>query len=127
MKLDELVEKYIQCRDKKGVYKTEYEAKIAKLEAAMEKIEAVLIATFNETGMESIRTDMGTAYKTSRISATVADREAYFNWVGEDFDERRVFLDSRCNKSAVEQYKAANEELPPGVNWSETIVVNIRR
>ena len=30
-------------------------------------------------------------------------------------------------KSAVEQYKSVNQELPPGINWREERVVNIRR
>ena len=30
-------------------------------------------------------------------------------------------------KTAVEQFKAVNDDLPPGVNWAETQVVNFRR
>lgn len=128
MRIDDLVAKYIKLRDKKSEFKKEYEDKVAVIDAALEKVEAVFLKHFNETGQDSATCKgVGTAYKTSRASATVADREAYFNWVGADFDERRVFLESRCSKSAVEQFKAANEELPPGINWSETITVNIRR
>lgn len=127
MRLDELVGKYIELRDKKDKMKADFKTKTAQLDATLDKIEALLLATFNETGMESVRTDMGTAYKTSRVSTTVADRDVYFNWVGEDYENRRVFLESRCNKTAVEDYKTANNALPPGVNWSETAVVNFRR
>ena len=36
-------------------------------------------------------------------------------------------LERRVNKTAVEQFKAVNDDLPPGINWSETQVVNFRR
>jgi hypothetical protein len=36
-------------------------------------------------------------------------------------------LERRVNKKTVEQFKDVNDDLPPGVNWSETQVVNFRR
>jgi hypothetical protein len=36
-------------------------------------------------------------------------------------------LERRASKSAVEQYRDTNDELPPGLNWREEITVNIRR
>ena len=127
MKLNELVEKYIVLRDRRAERKRAYEEADAADVALQEKIEAVLLKTFDENGMDSVKTANGTAYKSTRNSATVGDRDAYINWVLEDPQERQVFLESRCNKSAVEQYKAANDELPPGINWRSELVVNVRR
>ena len=36
-------------------------------------------------------------------------------------------LERRVNKTAVEQFKSVNDDLPPGINWSETQVINFRR
>lgn len=127
MKVDELVSKYIMLRDKKAEMKKEYEGKAAKVMEVMDKIEAVLLKTFQDTGSDSIKTEMGTAFKSTRSSATVADRDAYFGWVLADPEERMMFVESRANKTAVEQYKAANDDLPPGLNWREEVVVNVRR
>jgi len=42
-------------------------------------------------------------------------------------NEEWSLLEIRPSKAAVEQFLAANEELPPGVNWRSERVVNFRR
>jgi len=127
MKASELVEKYIQLRDRKGEMKKEYEEKVSKLTLALDRIETVLLGTLNTAGIDSIKTEYGTAYTSTRSSATVADRDEYFGWVQEDPEERLIFLEARANKVAIQQYKEVHGELPPGLNWREERVLNIRR
>jgi hypothetical protein len=125
MKINELVEKYIALRDRRAERKASYD-KDDSLDVAMqEKIEAVLLKHFNETGAESVKTAYGTAYKSSRTSATVADRDVFFTYVIEH--KAYELLESRCNKTAVAQHKAANNDLPPGINWREELTINVRR
>lgn len=125
LKTDVLVEKYIQLRDKKAEMKKAYELKVAGVDEVLEKIEVELLRRFQTEGTESVSTKVGTAYISTRASATVADWEIFSKFVidGQNWD----FLEKRCSKEAVVQYKAAHEDLPPGINWSETRVVNIRR
>lgn len=126
MKLNELVGKYIQLRDKKAALKKEYDEKVAGVDSVLDKIEAVLLKTFDETGMESVKTEFGTAYKSTRTSASVADWDAFWGYVREK--EAYEMLERRCNKTAVDQHRAANDgQLPPGLNWREELVVNVRR
>lgn len=125
MKLDELVGKYIELRDRKAVFKAEYDQKVSKLDQALEKIEAILLKTFDDTGMESVRTDAGTAYKSVRTSTSVADRDIFLGFVRDN--DAWELLETRAAKKAVEEYVAANEELPPGVNMRSEVTVNVRR
>lgn len=125
MKVSELVGKYIELRDKKASHKAEYEAKVLKLDEVINKIEAKLLEVFNSTGMDSVKTEFGTAYRSTRSTASVADRDIFFGFVKEK--EEWPLLEIRASKTAVEQYKAANEELPPGISWREEQTVNIRR
>jgi hypothetical protein len=125
MKLSELVGKYVELRDKKAQIKAEYDAKVGKLDEVLNKIEATLLNTFEQTGMDSVKTEFGTAYTSTRNTATVADPDAFMTYVKEN--EAWYMLEKRCSKAGVEQYKAANESLPPGVNWRSERVVNIRR
>lgn len=125
MDYNELVSKYIQVRDKKAEMKKEFDGKVAKIDAALDKIEAALLSYFNENGLESISTDAGTAYKTTRTSATVADWDASLTFIRDH--ELWHLLEHRVSKKAVEEFKAANDDLPPGINWREEQVVNIRR
>lgn len=125
MNFNEVVSKYIQLRDKKAQLKAEYDAKVVKIDEVMDKVESVLIKHFAETGVESIRTDAGTAYKTTRTSAPIADWDAFLAHVIETEDYH--LLEHRASKKAVEEYKQTNQDLPPGVNWREEVVVNIKR
>ena len=125
MNLNELVEKYIALRDQKAQIKQSYDAQVAHVDMLLDKIEAVLLKTFEESGMESVKTPSGTAYRSTRASASIADWDAF--WAHVHKNEAWELLERRCNKTAVEQFKAANDDLPPGVNWREERVVNVRR
>lgn len=126
MKLSEVVEKYIALRDKKAQLKSEYEGKVAVIDETLNKIEAKLLEVFDQTGMESVKTEFGTAYKSIRTAASVADRDAFMNHVIAHNDWS--LLEVRAAKAAVEQYKSANDDqLPPGINWRAETVVNFRR
>jgi hypothetical protein len=125
MKLSELVARYIDLRDTKARYKAEYEAKVAGLQDTMDKIEAKLLEVFSTTGMESVKTEAGTAYASVRTFASVADKEAFLEFVRAK--EEWSLLDVRASKLAVEQFVDANEDIPPGISLRQEKVVNVRR
>jgi hypothetical protein len=125
MKMSELVGKYIEARERKAQLKAEFDMKTARLDEVMNKIEAKLMQVFQETGMDSVKTEFGTAYTTTRTTASVADRDAFMEYVRTN--DEWPLLEVRASKAAVEQYKSVHEELPPGINWREERVVNIRR
>lgn len=77
MKLDELVANYIKLRDKKSQLKKQYDEKVAKVDAVMDKMEAIILKTFQDSGIDSARTDAGTAYISTRTSASVASRRSF--------------------------------------------------
>ncbi len=126
MKLSEAVTLYIQLRDKKAQMKSDFEASVAPINDKMEKLEAKLLDVFNKTGMDSVKTEHGTAYTAVRTTASVADREAFMEFV--KANEEWSLLEVRASKTAIEQFRDSNDnELPPGVNIRSERVVNIRR
>lgn len=121
-----IVEKYIALRDMKALMKTKYEAKVAKVDQIMDKIEGAILAEFNAQGMEACTTKAGTAYKQLRVSAGVADWDSALGFIREQ--ELWQMLEHRVSKVAVSEYKDANDgDLPPGINWREEYVINVRR
>lgn len=126
MKMDDLVLKYIQTREKKSKIKAAYDADKAKYDTLQDKIEALLLLRFKELGIDSVKTEFGTAYSSTQTSATLADWDAFRTFCQSQADPFQ-YLDRKANKTAVEQYRASNDELPPGINWSETRTVNFRR
>ncbi len=125
MTVEELVQNYIALRDKKAQMKAAYELEVGKVTAVMDKVEARLLELFQQIGVDSVKTAAGTAYTSTRVSATVADWDTFLTHVKNN--GAWELLERRCSKAAVEQFRAANDDIPPGVNWSEERVVNIRR
>lgn len=123
--MKELVDRYIKLRDAKAQLKAKHTAELLPLEEMLAKIEAAILAHCNEQGLEAIRTEGGTAYKTVRTSASVADWDATLRFIREN--ELWHMLERRVSKDAVVQWREANGDLPPGLNWREEITINVRR
>lgn len=126
MKIDKLVGTYIELRDQKARLKADYDAKVAHIDKAMNLIEAAMLQHFNATGSDSVNVrGVGTAYRTIKASCTVADKDAFMQYIRNN--EAWEMLDIRANKTTVAQFRAANDDIPPGLNWSETVGVNFNR
>lgn len=125
MKVDALVSIYIQLRDRRATRKAAYEADDAKDKSYQEKIEAKLLAHFNATGTDKVGCEFGTAYTSTRTSAKVADWDQILGFI--KMKALWNMLEHRVSKTAVEEYMQEHQELPPGVNISREIVVNVRR
>jgi hypothetical protein len=125
MNAREVISQFIKLRERKAALKAEYEEKASKIQEHMDKIETALLKTFAAQGVDSLKTDAGTAFQSTRTSASVSDKELFLEFVR--IKEEWALLDIRASKSAVEQFVASNQELPPGVNWRSERVVTIRR
>lgn len=123
--MKELVEKYIKLRDAKAKLSQKHKDKVAQIDEILEAIEAALLEQFDQHGIDSVRSEAGTAYTSTRVSASVADWDAVLNYV-RDKDLWNL-LERRVSKDAVKQFREEHDDLPPGVNWSEEKVINIRR
>lgn len=125
MKMNEIVEKYIALRDKKALMKKEFDKSVEEINTVMAKLEGIVLKEFQESGLDSVKTKAGTAYKSTRTSVTTADWDAVLAFIKDE--QAWEMLEHRLNKKAVEQYREVNDDLPPGVNWREEIVINVRR
>ena len=124
-KIDEVVAAYIKLRDKKKVIAERHKEELAKTNEVMEFMENWLMKELNTLGVESAKTEVGTAYKKKRTSIKVQDFDAFLDFVKEN--DCWHMLDKRANKSAMEEFLEAQEELPPGISIVVDNVVQIRR
>jgi len=124
--LDAIVAKYIQLRDLKAAKKKAFDADVELIDKGMDKLEAYFLGVMKQQGLKSLPTTSGTPYQSSRTSVTVADPAVYFAWILEDPD-RAPFLDIKANKTAVAAFKEEHADLPPGLNWREELVCNVKR
>ena len=125
MKIDSIIERYIKLRDKKAQMKAAFDASTADINNAMTRCEQVILEEINSQGVESVRTEFGTAFKSVTTSVTAADGEMFMQFC--IANDRMDMLEKRPNKTAVEEYKAANDDLPPGINYRQAVSLNVRR
>jgi hypothetical protein len=126
MKLSDAVSLYIKLRDRKAEIKAQMDEAIKPIQEKMDKLEVKLLEAFQATGVDSVKTEFGTAYTSVRTTASIADRDAFMEFV--KAHSEWSLLEIRAAKLAVEQFRAANDnELPPGINIREERVVNVRR
>lgn len=125
MDLKDLIARYVDLRDKKAQKKAEFDSQLARYDEAMGKIENVLLATMNQSGLESVRAEAGTAYKAKQVRVGVADWDAIRGFIAEN--DAWYMLDKRVSKTGVLQYKEEHGALPPGLNYAEEFVINVRR
>lgn len=120
-----IVERYLALREERKTRKADYDADDTELVAAMTRIENFFLKDMATNNTQSIRTEFGTAFKKRVVSVSVADWKATLGFIREnDFWH---MLTSSVSKSAIEEYRAEKNELPPGLNWREVVEVQIRK
>lgn len=124
MTLDDMVDKYVRIRDAKGAAKQAFDDETSRMTAALTKLEGLILDRLNAAGAESVKTKFGTAYKKSRSSVSVKDRDEFYSWaVGTD---NLGAIDMKANAKAVRELLQKGIEVP-GVKYGESIEVGIRR
>lgn len=123
--LQEAIDLYISLRDEKEQLSKELKERLKPIDEKMSKIEAKVLQAFDKLGTDSVKTNAGTAYVSRKTSVTTADKESFLKYIKEN--EEWGLLDVRPLKASIEQYREANDDIPPGLNWREEITVNFRR
>lgn len=125
MDTDALIAEYIELRDAKAQLKKQWSEDNEKIDRRLNQIEAEFLNKFNTENSESAKAASGIAFKTTRTTAKVVDRDSWLRDIIEN--ENYQFIESKANKTAVDQYIAEHGEPPPGVNIVTETTVNIRR
>lgn len=123
--VEDVVRAYVTLRDKKNERKREHAEELRPLTEKMEKLENWLMRDLQTRKVESEKTKAGTAFMSTVSSATVQDRDAFFEFVIKE--KMWDLLENRVSKSVVKDRLEETGELVPGVNYNVTKVVRIRR
>jgi hypothetical protein len=123
--VDELVSRYIKLRDKLKEADEAHKLKTQAARAYLDTLNGKLLERLNEIGGDGIKTPHGTAYRTTRRSASIADGAVFRQYVIDNasFD----LVDWRANANAVDDFIKENGSQPPGVNYSVAYTVGVRR
>lgn len=123
--IEEMVGQYVKLRDGLKKADEEHKKKTATARAYLTALDGGLLAKLNEIGGENVKTAVGTVYRTTRRSAVIRDGDAFRSYVinNDEFD----LVDWRANAGAVDDFIKSNQVPPPGVDFSTTFTVGVRR
>jgi len=124
-KIDDIVARYVQLRDQKDKIAADAKAQTEQIVKQMQIIEGWLHTKLQELGVESFKTDAGTAFVKTSDFAGVQDFNLVIQYVKEN--EAWNLLKKDVNKTAVKEYLAEHGVPPPGVNYGTKQEVQVRR
>jgi hypothetical protein len=125
MKTEQLLDIYIQLRDRRAQRKKAYEAEDEKDKGYQEQIENMFMKRFAEEGITQVKGPSGTAYQSTKTTVSAADKDLFLEFVRKN--ELWHMLVVKPMQSAVEEYLANHDELPPGVNMQKCLTIGVRR
>jgi hypothetical protein len=123
--VDELVNQFVRLRDKIKEADDAHKDKMRAAREHQEKLRTKLLERLNELGGDAVKTASGTVYRTTKRSATIADPKVFRDYVktSSAFD----LVDWRANANAVDDFIEQHKSPPPGVNFSISYEVGVRR
>ena len=141
-----LTEIYLKLRNAAKDLDEQLKAKKAPIKIGLDLIESHFLARMNELKVDALKNEAGTPYRSKKVSITVADNEAFMDFVLSRALEsvpinatareaiknailesgQLALLEARCSKSAVEALMEETQALPPGLNHRVESTVNVR-
>ena len=123
-RLDDLVQLYVKLRDKISDADKTHDEKMKPAKAYLQRLNAGLMAALQTTGQDSAKTAFGTAYLSTKKSASIADGTVFREFViAHGYWE---LLDWKVNSTVAADFIASGKQ-PPGVNFNQVITVGVRR
>lgn len=123
--IDQRIQQYVMLRDKIKEEDDAHKAKMKPYRETLDTLNSLILDLLNKSGGDSIKTKHGTAYKTTKRSASLEDADKFMSYVIEK--EAWDLIERKVSVTAAEAFAEENGVLPPGVKMSSTAVVGVRR
>lgn len=121
------VKKYIELRTTLDAARKEYQQIESDLKAKMQDIEFEILNVSDQLGVNSLKTEFGTAYRAVKSSYRILDWETYLDWA--EKNDALHTIQKRVTKSAVDEIvnETLGGDLPPGIDLYTEMTINIRK
>jgi hypothetical protein len=125
MTVDTMIQNYLRLRDRKKEIESRHKAELAQYKITMDQLEGWLLEAMHQTGLDSMKSPHGTAFKTTRTSASVRDWTATLAYIRAN--DAWQLLEARVSKLAVQDLIKDTQKPVPGVETSSEVCVNVRK
>jgi hypothetical protein len=124
--IDVLVKVYVKLRSARDALRNDYENKDKELQAQMNVIESEILNFCKTSGLDSLKTQYGTAIRSIKERYWCTDWDSFRNFVKEH-DAIDLF-EKRIHQTNMKQFMESNPELlPPGLNLDREYSITIRK
>lgn len=121
----ETIAKLMQLRAFRERIKAAFKEQDDRAKEGVETLQAHLLKTMNESGLENVKTDVATAYMHRSTYAKVTDWEAFYDYIVKT--GKVELLSKRIASGNVLELAEEIGELPPGTSSDTTREVRIRK
>ena len=123
---EKLVAEYLALRDLKAETTQRHKDELKQTEDQLEKLEAALLGTLQEMGVDSFKTGAGTVFTTKRLFASIADKAELSDYIRQTGQVE--LLQSRVSTEALKAFMDEhNGACPPGVKATHERTLSVRR
>ena len=125
--IDEAIEAYVNTRDELRAKQQAFKLEEDAMKANMEQISMWLRDKADELGVDSFKTQFGTAYRSVKTSYRVATGgwDSFIGWVKETGNFQ--CLEKRVAKLATKEIHDDTGEIPPGLDYVAEVEFDVRR
>ena len=123
--LGKRVAQLFQLRAKVAEIKAAQDAVLKPYAQTLQKLQDLILADLQAQGTDSMKVKgVGTVFKKTSESASIADKDAFRRHVigSQDYD----LVDMKANVPAVRKHIATVGEAPPGINFSSFASLGVR-
>lgn len=121
----DVIKTYMELRTKRADLEAQVKDQVQSIKEKMTKLESYLKVKMDEAGLNSFKSDHGTAFITTTDYANVADWDEVVQFIKDN--EAYDLFEKRVSKMAVRGYIEQNKSIPPGINYGTKLSVNIRK
>lgn len=124
--VEKRVGQFVKLRDKKAEIEERHKEELKPINTALELLKQELAKGLDALNVDSAKTACGTVSFSSKASAALADKSAFWTYVVTtgNFD----LIDYKANVTAVKEHIEKNQgQAPPGVNFTVFRDVGVRR
>lgn len=123
--INDAINTYVATRDELAEERKAYNSYEARAKNYMDRIEMFIKEKADEIGVDSFKTQSGTAYRSVKTQYRVGNWDAFREWMIQTGNLHCV--EKRAAKNAVKEVHDETGEIPPGLEYVVEIGFDVRR
>lgn len=122
-----IIKKYIELRDWLEADSKAVDERQKPYKDGMALLENMMQEILNKDGADNIKTEFGTAYRTTLMSVRMADRGAFLDYIVKSDDDPFRFFTNAVAKEQIKDYIDKHGAAPAGIDVTTIVKTNFRR